>query len=45
MLKRVIRRFKLRNPEYSRELEIEQELRENERLEAEERKKKNDVAD
>ena len=44
MLKRVIRRFKIRNPEYSREVEIEQELREIERLEEEERKKKKDLA-
>ena len=44
MLKRVIRRFKLRNPEYSREVEIEQELREKEKLEEEERKKKKDLA-
>lgn len=43
MLRRVIRRFTLRNPEYSREVEIEQELREKERLEAEERKKRKDL--
>lgn len=40
MLRRVTRRFRLRNPEYSREKEMEQEIRERERREEEDRKRR-----